>query len=1064
MLNYNKLNIIVGWLTFVVATTVYTLTVEPTASYWDCGEFIATSYKLEVPHPPGAPFFLLTGRMFSLLAGNDVERVAYMVNMLSVLSSAFTIMFLFWSITHLGKKLVEEESGWANFLVISSGLIGSMAYTFSDSFWFSAVEAEVYGMSSFFTAFVVWAMLKWENLNETAQQNRWMVLIAYMVGLSIGVHLLNLVTVPALGLIYYFKKRDSITTRGVLTTLIASGLIVIVIMEGIIPGLPSLAGKFEINFVNTLGLPFGSGVILFVMLIVTYLIYGLYTSSSKERLTHTFLLATAGVVLFFLLNILIDGNPVYMLTLSIALTIGIYYGVGKDINKAVIITAFGIIAGVVMWYLFFDGTSREKSVEQLSASGVNTVLLSLTFILIGYSSYSVVLIRSIHNPPIDENNPEDVLSYVSYLKREQYGSRPLLFGQYFTAQLVDQKKGEPVYTKGKDQYEITDYKLDYVYDPMHTTILPRAYSSQGPHARRYREIMGLKKDEKPSFIDNLVYMFRHQLGTMYARYFMWNFAGRASDIQGAGWVGITDAFEEIPSQLENNKARNFFFMIPLFLGLAGLIFQYYVDIKNFSFVAMLFFLTGAAIVLYLNSPPIEPRERDYIYAGSYYAFAFWIGLGVIAVFKGLSKLLGKGVIAVAASTLICASAPAIMASEGWDDHNRSNRWFSVDSAKNFLASCEENAIIFTGGDNDTFPLWYVQEVEGFRTDVRVIVLSYFNTDWYIEQMMRQAYESDPLPFGLTIENYRQGGLNDYLPFAEQKIKAGQMNAAQFIELIRKEHPALQIPTSISKYNSVPTKNFYLAIDTTQVLDMGIIPDQHKDKLVSRMTWSMKGRGLEKKDLAILDLIVNNNWERPIYFNNTSANSVNFNLKRFMVQEGNAFRLLPIRNDENEMLVDTNEMFDKMINQFHWRELDNPNVYYSEDYRNFVLNHRASFNTLIEELIREGKQDKALEALNRCLEVMPDEVINFDHFSVQQVGYLLMLDEIDQAKEMANTIATRSDEMLAYMFENPAKSDQFELQKNLITLSELARAFRGANEGELATKFEGLFRQYYGQAE
>ncbi len=1058
MLDYNKLNNLTGWITFIIATTVYALTVEPTASYWDCGEFIAVSYKLEVPHPPGAPFFLLIGRMFSFLAGGDTTQVAYWINMVSVLSSGFTILFLFWTITHLAKKLVNVEGTTGDLLVIGSGLIGALAYTFSDSFWFSAVEAEVYGMSSFFTAFVVWAILKWENIKDPAHENRWMILIAYMVGLSIGVHLLNLVTVPALGLIYYFKRREVASVKGIIGTLIASGAIVLIIMEGIIPGLPALAGKFEIGFVNNLGLPFGMGVAVFVTLFISYIIYGIYRTAVDEKLNNLFVLISSIVILFFLINIITGLNPVYSFVLAIISILAVHFSFGKDINKTAVISVFGIIPGIAIWYLFFEGTQREKVIDQLSVSRINTILVSFAFILIGYSSYSIILIRSNYNPPIDENNPEDVMSYVSYLKREQYGSRPLLHGQYFTAELKDQKRGEAVYTKGKEKYEITDYKLDNIYDPKHTTILPRAYSNQPAHVKKYRSIMRLGAGEKPSFVDNLMYLFRHQLGTMYFRYFMWNFAGRASDIQMAGWLGIADALDEVPEELSQNRGRNAFFMIPLFLGLAGLIFQYYRDLRNFSFVAMLFFLTGAAIVLYLNSPPIEPRERDYIYAGSYYAYAIWIGLGVIALFNGLAALMNKNVGTVLVATLIGATAPAIMAAEGWDDHDRSDRYFSVDSAKNFLASCEENAIIFTGGDNDTFPLWYVQEVEGFRTDVRVIVLSYFNTDWYIAQMMRDAYESKPLPFGLTIENYQQGGLNDYLPFVEKNLKSGSINAGQYLKLIRDEHPAIQVPTQLSNYNSVPTKNFYVPVDSVGVLEMGIIPDQYKHLLKDNMSFTMKGRGLEKKDLAILDLIVNNNWERPIYFNNTSASSVNFNLRRYMVQEGNAFRLLPIRNPENEMFVNTDMMYDKMMNKFHWRELDNPNVYYSEDYRNFVLNHRASFNTLIEELINEGKKDRAAEVLERCMTVIPDSVIRYDHFSVQQVGYLIYLDEKEKAIEMAELMTQRADAMLAYIAETGNGTD-FDLQKNLITLSEIARAFRGTDDTELAQKYLETFQKY-----
>lgn len=1061
MLNYTKLNNIVGWLTFIAATAVYALTVEPTASYWDCGEFISVSYKLEVPHPPGAPFFLLIGRMFSFLAMGDTQQVAYWINMVSVISSGFTILFLFWSITHLAKKLVKEDDPASTLLVIGSGLVGALAYTFSDSFWFSAVEAEVYGMSSFFTAFVVWAILKWENIEDPAEENRWMIFTVYMVGLSIGVHLLNLVTVPALGLIYYFKKKKEVTLKGVIGTLIGSGVIILVIMEGIIPGLPSVAGKIEISFVNSLGLPFGTGIAVFILAFFGYVIYGIVSTSKGEKLSHLFVLVTSGVIFFVVVNMFL-GNPLTSFVVSAVATVATYFVVQKDINKTAVIVALGIVPGIAVWYLFCEGTKHEKYIENLGVSGINTVMLSFAFIIIGYSTYSLVLIRSNYNPTIDENNPEDVLSFVSYLKREQYGSRPLAHGQYFTAQVVDQKKGEAVYKKGEDKYEVADYKLDYVYDKEHTTILPRLWSNQPAHVQKYQEITGLDKGEKPSFGDNLYFMFRHQLGTMYFRYFMWNFAGRASDIQGAGWLWPNDALEEVPTELANNKGRNNYFMIPLLLGLIGLIFQYYKDPKNFGFVAMLFFLTGAAIVLYLNSPPIEPRERDYIYAGSYYAFAFWVGLSVLAIYQGLQKALKSGVVPAMIALVIGLTAPAIMAAENWDDHDRSDRYFSVDSAKNFLASCAPNAILFTGGDNDTFPLWYVQEVEGFRTDVRVVVLSYFNTDWYIEQMMRDSYDSKPLPFGLTKENYVQGGLNDYLPVRElPSIKDGTMDARQFMKLIKNEHPALQIPTSISKYNSVPAKKFSLNVDTAGVLAKGIIPEQFKDKLVPQMLWSMKGRGLEKKDLAILDLIVNNNWERPIYFNNTSASSVNFGLKRFMVQEGNAFRLLPIRNDENNMFVDTNTMYDNMMNNFHWRELDNPNVYYSQDYRNFVLNHRASFNTLIENLLAEGNKEKAQLAIEETMKRMPDEVIQFDHFSVQLIDYMLDLGQKEKADEIANRIGDRSNEMLAYLFEK-GSPDMYSLQKNLVSLNELARTYRSHGDAEMALKFESAFSQYYRQ--
>jgi len=976
MQDYNKINNITGWLMFIIDTTVYALTVEPTASYWDCGEFISVSYKLEVPHPPGAPLFLLIGRLFSFLAMGDVTQVAYWINMVSVLSSGFTILFLFWSITHLAKKLVVEKENWSTLVVMGSGVVGALAYTFSDSFWFSAVEAEVYGMSSFFTAFVVWAMLKWENIEDSSQENRWMILIAYMVGLSIGVHLLNLVTLPALGLIYYYKKTTQPTFKGILTALLISGVIIMVILEGVIPGLPSFAAKLEILFVNSFGLPFGSGVVFLVVAFLGALVYGIMYSIKNQKVT------------------------------------------------------------------------------------LNTILVSFAFILIGYSSYTIVLIRSNYNPPIDENNPENILSYVSYLKREQYGSRPLLHGQYFTAELVDQTQGDPVYVKGEDKYEISDYKLKNVYDPKHSTILPRAYSNDPRQVKRYREIMNLKNGEKPTFIDNMEYMFKHQLGTMYFRYFMWNFSGRASDVQGANWIGITDSMEKVPSILEQNKGRNIFFMIPFLLGMIGVFYQYYKDQKNFLFLAMLFFLTGVAIVLYLNTPPVEPRERDYIYAASYYAFAFWIGLGMIGIFNGFSMFLKNRMVAGVLAISLSLIAPGIMAAEGWDDHDRSDRYFSVDSAKNFLASCAPNAVIFTGGDNDTFPLWYVQEVEGYRTDVRVIVLSYFNTDWYIEQMMRDAYESKPLPFGLPLKAYEQGGKNDYLPLLERPNLKKGIDLPEYIDLIKQEHPGLKYPVPNTNYNTVPSKIFHLEIDTADVLAKGIIPDQFKKQLVSKMTWSMKGKGLEKKDLAILDLIASNNWERPIYFNNTSAAGINLNLRSFMVQEGNAFRLLPIKNpDASNLLVDTKIMYDNLMNKFYWRQLDNPSVYYNEDYRNFVLNHRANFNTLVEALIAEGKTEKARTALLKCLELMPNSAVPFDHFSAQQISLLIVLGEIDKAIEMAEIVSVRADEMLTYLVDGNIV-DALEIQKSLIALSELARAFKATDEDELANKYERLFRKHY----
>ncbi len=975
-MKYKILNNITGWLTFVIALIVYAITVEDTASFWDAGEFIAVSYKLMVPHPPGAPFFLLLGRMFSFLSGGDNLQVAYWINMVSVVASAFTILFMFWSITMFSRKLLKiegEPDTWQTIAIMGAGLIGSLVYTFSDTFWFSAVEAEVYAMSSFLTAFVVWAMLKWELIEDESRANRWLILIAYVIGISIGVHLLNLVTIPALGLIYYFKKYPNPTRNGIIYAMLISGLLIIVINYGIIPGLPALAGKLEILFVNGFGLPFGSGIIFLVLAVLGALTYGIWTTQQR------------GKVLF------------------------------------------------------------------------NTALVSLAFILIGYSSYTMIVIRSGYDPPIDENDPEDVMSVVSYLLREQYGSRPLLYGQYFTAKTIDQVKGAPVYTKGKDKYVISDYKLVNKYDPKQMTILPRMWSAA--HAATYREITGLKPGEKPTFIDNLYFMFKHQIGHMYWRYFMWNFAGRESDIQDAGWLSPLDAMQDVPPSIANNRGRNNYLMLPLILGIIGLIFSYYRDKRQFFVILLLFFMTGLALVLYLNSPPAEPRERDYIYVGSYYAFAFYIGFGVLALATYLKKLM-KPTVAATVAILISLPAPIIMAAQNWDDHDRSDRYFSVDSARNFLSSCAPNAILFTGGDNDTFPLWYVQEVEGYRTDVRVVVLSYFNTDWYIEQMTRQAYESAPFPFSLPIEDYRQGGLNDFLLYDPNFNIKGAINLKTYLELLAKKTPQLRYETKAGASHIVPSKEFYLDVDTAHVKKLGIIPANMESLLVNRMQWQMKKNYLEKKDLAALDLIASNNWERPIYFNNTSRMGIGLDFNDYLVQEGNAYRLLPVKSPRpGGGLVNTDLMYDNLMHKFQYRELNNPKVYYNEDYRKFVLNHRASFNTLAASLIREGKDEKAREVLLKSLELMPDAAIPYDYTTSTTVEYLMLLGEKEKAVEIAKVLGRRADEEAAYYIEHN-NNIGYQLQQDLVILRELTETMSRYGELELAKEFsealEGLY--------
>jgi hypothetical protein len=935
MLDFKKVNNLTGWLVFLVATLVYSLTVEQTASFWDPGEFIAVSYKLQVPHPPGAPFFLLTYRMFGFLAFGDGLSVAYWMNIGSALFSGLTILFLFWSITLFGRKLFQIEKGKESkgetITLLGAGIVGALVYTFTDSFWFSAVEAEVYAMSSFFTAIVIWAFLKWDVIEDPRDENRWMIFIAYLVGLSIGVHLLNLVTLPALALIYYFKKYKNPNLKGGIIALALGGLALIIINNIIIPGLPSMAGSMEIFFVNSLGLPFGSGVVVFIALFVGSLVYGVIYSIKNSKVV------------------------------------------------------------------------------------LNTILVSLVFIMIGYGSYALIVVRANQDTVINQNAPKDIISYVSYLKREQYGYRPLMHGQYFDAELIDQAEGSPIYLKGKDKYEIVDYNTVNTYDPARTTILPRIYSTQERHKQIYRSKLGLREGEKPTFGDNLYFMFSHQLGHMYWRYFMWNFSGRESDFSDAPWLGIGDFFsDKFPDYIKENKAHNNYLMLPLLLGIIGLIFQAKNDPKSFYITTMLFLMMGVVLVLYLNSPPIEPRERDYIYVGSFYAFAIWIGIGVMALAHWIGKLNKNLAFAGIIATLITFPIPVLMASQNWDDHNRQGRFFSVDSARNFLASCAPNAILFTGGDNDTFPLWYVQEVEGFRTDVRVVVLSYFDTDWYVDQLSRPAYESEGLPFSLEYENYKKG-TNDVLYVMErQNLEA--ISAKEYLRLLKNKSEVLKLSAGgRSSYNMVPSKNLILDVDIQNVYEKGLIPEGMESLMTDQVNLRVKGSYMTRGNLMLVDLITSNNWERPIYFNNTSLATIGLDIEDYVVQEGLTYRLLPVRRPQNmrSELVNADLAFKNVMEEFAFRGMDNPDNYFDDEFRRFTSNHRSAINAIAIALLDEDDLDRAAEILRFSLEKMPHEAVPYDLASGQMVPLLFEVGEDDLALDIVEKISHKSVQMLEF---------------------------------------------------
>ncbi|MFD2516167.1 DUF2723 domain-containing protein, partial [Pontibacter locisalis] len=975
MTDYRKINNLVGWVVFLIATTVYVLTLEPTASFWDAGEFIATSYKLLVPHPPGAPFYLLVGRIFSMFA-SDPTQVAWWVNLLSALSSSFTVLFLFWTITILAKKLLIKEGAMPTkgnvLLIMGSGVVGALAYTFSDSAWFSAVEAEVYAMSSFFTAIVFWAILRWEAKVGEAHSDKWLVLIAYLVGLSIGAHLLNLVTIPALAFIYYFRLYKPTFWGGVIAFAI-SAIIVVAILWGVIPGLPTVAGSFEVFFVNSLGLPFGSGVITFVLLLI------------------------------------------------IAIVIGLRYSIKH--NRRVL----------------------------------NTAILSFIFVLIGYSSYMMIPIRSSYEPTIDENDPDDILTFVAYLKREQYGDRPLLYGPQYNAQPVDQEQGAPRYVKGKDRYIETGRKIEPVYDSKDKTLLPRIYSDQPQHIDEYKKWVDLREGQAPTFGQNLSFMFRYQLGHMYWRYFLWNFVGRESDVQNAGvlWFGKDDP--NAPERVLESEARNSFYLLPLLLGILGLIYQVRKDEKNAFVIGLLFFFTGIAIALYLNQPPVEPRERDYTFAGSFYAFSIWIGLGVVGLGELLSKFLKSTNVRAAVATVVGLAIPGIMAVEGWDDHDRSDRYQSVDSAKNLLDSVAPNGILFTNGDNDTFPLWYAQEVEGYRTDVRVAVLSYLNTDWYIDQMKQQSYESDPWPLTLGMENYRQG-TNDYLPYVERPQVAAGIDLEQFISLVKQNHPALQVQygqgTTLLTF---PTKNFSLNVDKAKVDSMNFVPEYKEDEIVDRMQWTINKSILEKKHLVMLDLLATNNWKRPIYFS-TTVNSADFiGLSNYFQLDGLAYRVVPVKtaDEDQQGYVNKEVMYDNLMNKFSFRNFDNPDIFYDDNYLRFSANARDKFAKLAIAYLEDGNVKRAKEVINRSFEVFPAESVPYDYYTPQFIPLLAAVGEEAKAKEVLESMAKSSAKSLDYYFAKGALFDT-EIQTNMIILQQLIGA---AEELGMQQRAEQLQQQF-----
>lgn len=968
MTTFRKLNLSFGWLTWLIATITYLLTIEPTTSFWDCGEFIATAFKLEVGHPPGAPLFMMLARFFTLFGA--AENAAMMVNTLSALASSFTILFLFWTITNFGRKIAlktgELDSGKI-YAIIGSGVVGGLAYTFSDSFWFSAVEGEVYALSSLFTAVVFWAILKWEGAANQPRNLQWIVLIAYLMGLSIGVHLLNLLAVPAIVMVYYFKKKQP-TLKGIITALGLSVLILGFIQYGIIPGAVIIATKFELLFTNSFGLPFNTGFLVYIILLIALLSFALYKTQKENRVL------------------------------------------------------------------------------------LNTIFLCISAIMLGYSTFAVILIRSNADTPMDENNPENVFTFLSYLNREQYGDRPLFNGHSFNTP-IDVKNpsgdGKPVYFQDKEsgKYIITDDRKNSVqnYDSRFLSILPRMWSMEARHKGqykywsnfkgkpiRYQEASGeTKVINTPTLGENLTYLFSYQLNWMYWRYFMWNFAGRQNDIQGHGkvthgnWISGIKFIDEmrlgnqdmLPEMITENPSNNKYYLLPLILGLIGLFFQFSKDNKDGSIVLLLFFFTGIAIVLYLNQYPLQPRERDYAYAASFYAFAIWIGLGVYGLYDMLSKKKSSGIVAIGISVVSLLAVPALMASENWDDHTRAQRYTGRDFAKNYLDSCEPNAILFTNGDNDTFPLWYVQEVEEYRTDVRVINLSLLNTDWYVNQMRKKAYESDPIPLTLPEKKIRQG-TNDYLPVYERKQIKGHIDVDDLMEFILSDNPQTKIPVgSGEKIDYVPTKKLKISVDRDKVLANGTVPASEADRIVDEITWNIKKNYILKNDLTVLDILAANDWERPIYFASTTGLSSYIGLENYFRAEGMAYRLVPVkkvgRGDGNPGYVNSDILYDRMMNDFHWGGMDKNDIYMDETNRRMTMSLRITFSRLADQLIKENKLEKAEEVVDRAFEVMPEQNVPYDVFVMYLADNYYAMGEFEKGNALVLRLADIYEKELNY---------------------------------------------------
>ena len=1014
MNNYKTLNRIFGWSAFLIAAVVYLMTIEPTASWWDCGEYIATAYKLQVGHPPGAPTFQLLGRFFTLFAFGNTANVALMINIMSALCSSFTILFLFWSVSMLAKKMVAPDGQMTQgktYTIFAAAFIGSLAYTFSDTFWFSTVEGEVYAMSSLMTAMAFWIILKWEEQADEKHSYRWLILLAFTIGLSVGVHMLNLLAIPAISFVYYFKKYKNTTRWGMIFTFIISIFILAFIMFGIIPWVVELSAKFELLFVNGFGLPFNSGTIFYFLLLIGLIIWGIWYTKKKQK---------------------------------------------------------------VVW---------------------NTIILGITFILIGYSSFVMLIIRANADTPINENAPQDAISMLSYLNREQYGTWPISYGQYWNAPIVDYDNGNPVYRRDNEsgKYIVIDDRRGTIpiYDERFTTLFPRMWSrARKGHEAFYKNWAGegvpisttgpdgkAKILNKPTFGENLKYFFSYQIGHMYIRYFMWNFAGRQNDIQGFGgpakgnWISGIPFIDkmhlghpqtDLPDSMQS-RARNTYFFLPLILGLIGLIFHMKKDYKDTIVVASLFLMTGLAIVVYLNQQPYEPRERDYAYAASFYAFAIWIGIGVIQLIEWMKQRVNErisiGVVFIVTLILV----PVLMAQQNWDDHDRSGKYSCRDFAANYLNSCAPQAILFTNGDNDTFPLWYDQEVEGIRTDVRVVNLMLASGAWYINQLYKKMYDSEPIPFTLPQKDYRPG-TNDIIPYYNVGFN-DYVELKDLIDWIKS--PSQQTYLTLQNGQQIkffPAKKIKLTVNKENCIKYGIVPPELVDNMVDTVYWTIRSNQLYKNDLMLLDLISSTNFTRPLYFAAPSSVKHVFNMDSMCYVTGFVYKFMPVKAYQDEYIrglgtVDPIASADVMLNKFTWGNLNDPHVYIDPESLNNAIRPKTNLLRSSKAMLELGRMEEAEALLDTYLEYFPESKFPWDLYMIPYAEIYYQVGSTAKADSILERLSVTYGQDLDYYndVQGPGRSyyDQ-DMRTALSVLRDLGRVARTNGQPDLAAKLDSLF--------